>query len=88
MDGFPPSICPTGIYRPPSGPPTSADSVPQQPASTSLTTVGAFSWVRMLAQRVLGGWSAASSPLTDSQSRRVLAKDNKAGSRTAEAPRG
>jgi hypothetical protein len=35
MDGIPPSICPTGVYRPPQQSPTSADPPRALPARNS-----------------------------------------------------
>ena len=66
MDGIPPSICPTGIYRPPSCNPASAgaperSSIPRN--DTPPWIVRILDRLGVIAQRVLGRRRAPPTPI-------------------------
>ena len=47
MDGIPPSICPTGVYRPPSRPVTSSDfDAAERPPPVDVIAVRLIRWLR------------------------------------------
>ncbi len=62
MDGISPSICPTGIYRPPSRKLASSDALarPPVPPHDPLRIVRALKRLCAIVRRALGGLSARS----------------------------